>query len=596
MRLPRRRELKEWWVMRKGSIAVQHLIIVTIVLIIMSMAFMFAAFIVGQASIREQTQRETETIIYGVETSIDKNIDSVKSLSRSIMIDDQVVHFLRLLAVDAGITNDTRYSVMKILNAYSEIDSVFVFRNDGQYMNTGRDEYIFYEDNYKSGAWMDAFAEKRGGAVVCIDGNYTMRKRESKGLLSVGRAVYDLNSQEQTGYLIINVSESMLEEVLRKRHYETVCIVSDQGTFLAGNESLAKYYSEDDSERAGEIIKVDEQVRKDSQFVYKYKMPDAPLEIICGLDPVPMQIPETIMVVFAILIFAFLLFVFIFGVFVIKEINGPIYDLIHSMEETKNSGWLKRIDVPMKSYEFRKLSDSYNSLIDYLNDLFNSLLEKEKAIQRAEMRVLHEQIKPHFLYNSLETISYMALEKGADNVHEALDTLGGFYRNFLSKGDRVIPLEREVRIVKDYLALQKLRYGEIILDEYEVDERTYSCKIPKLLLQPLVENSIYHGIRPLGEPGTIRISTSLEENVLKISVFDSGVGMTEDVIQGLLREDKKEDASVESGLSGFGLRGTIERVRFYCGDENAIQIFSEPGEYTRIDIFIPLVREVDENV
>ena len=589
MNIPHRHDIKNWWIRRKESIVIKHMMIVTAVLIIMSMAFLFAAIIVGKASIKEQTQRESETIIYGVETGINQCIDSVKSLSRSVIIDDEVVKYLKLIAVDAGITNDTRYSVMKTLNAYSDIDSVFVFRNDGQYMTTGRDEYTFYDERYKTGEWKKELDDNRGGAVICIDGNYTIHKKASSGNLSIARAIYDMSSQKQIGYLIINMSESMLENIIRNRHYDTVCIMSDRGAFLAGNENLAKYYSDDDNNLLGQMATLEDNSPQDNGTVYKYRMSDAPLEIICKLDPVPMRIPTTIMAVFGILIIAFLTFVFAFGYFVIKEINGPIYELMNSMEETKNSGWMKRIDVQMNSYEFRQLSESYNSLIDYLNDLFNSLLEKEKTIQRAEMRVLHEQIKPHFLYNSLETISYMALEKGADDVHSALDTLGSFYRNFLSKGDREISLEREVRIVKDYLALQKLRYGDIIIDEYEIDESTASIKIPKLLLQPLVENSIYHGIRPLGEPGIIRISSSIDEDYLKISVYDSGIGMTEEEINNLF-SDKGENASVESGLSGFGLRGTIERIRFYCNSDDAIQIFSKPGEYTQIDIFIPLIQ------
>lgn len=586
MKIPSKQEIENWWERRKNSLVVKQLIIVITVLVFMSMAFLFAALLVGRASIKEQTERETETLIYGVEVSIDRCIDSVKSLSRSIMIDDEVVHYLKLKSVDAGITNDTRYSVMKILNAYSGIDSVFVIRNDGSFMNTGRDEYEFYEESYNTGKWRKAFDEERGGAVICIDGNYTVHKRGSKGNLSVARAIYDLNSQKQIGYLIINISESMLQEAIRNNHYESICIVSDMGSYLVGNEALAEYYDENDSK--GNIVELYENSQGGKYFVYKYRMPDAPLEIICRLDPVPMQIPATIMTVFAILIVAALVSMFLFGYFIHREISTPIYELTNSMEDTKNSGWLKMIDVQMTSLEFKRLSDSYNSLIDYLNDLIKSLLEKEKAIQRAEMRVLHEQIKPHFLYNSLETISYMALENGADEVHEALDTLGGFYRNFLSKGDRVIPLEREIRIVKDYLALQKLRYGEIITDEYDIDEETLSCMLPKLLLQPLVENSIYHGIRPLGEPGKICISASIDEDKLKISVLDTGVGMTKDEINNLFSKDKEEAASVESGLSGFGLRGTIERIRFYSNNDDAIQIYSEPGEFTRIDIYIPL--------
>jgi len=226
-------------------------------------------------------------------------------------------------------------------------------------------------------------------------------------------------------------------------------------------------------------------------------------------------------------------------------------------------------------------------MIDYLNEMFTRLLEKEKVIQKAEMRVLHEQIKPHFLYNSLESISYMALEAKAPNVHSALETLGSFYRNFLSKGDREIPLEREVQIVRDYLSLQKLRYGDILNDEYDIAEDTEELMIPKLILQPLVENSIYHGIRLTGEKGIIKVSSFMESGKLHITVWDTGIGMTQDTIDSVLKIDE-HPTSLDDSLSGFGLKGTIERIRYYCGRDDVVKIKSELGEYTQIELILPL--------
>ena len=180
----------------------------------------------------------------------------------------------------------------------------------------------------------------------------------------------------------------------------------------------------------------------------------------------------------------------------------------------------------------------------------------------------------------------MAMDSGAENVHSALETLGSFYRNFLSKGDREVPFEKEISIIKDYLALQKLRYGDIFEDVYDIAEDTLDFVIPKLILQPIVENSIYHGIRVKGEPGVIRISAKLEEKDLIVTVHDTGVGMTEEQIESILSETDADEASEDDALSGFGLKGTIRRIRYYCKDRDAIQIVSEEGEYTEIRLKI----------
>ena len=138
------------------------------------------------------------------------------------------------------------------------------------------------------------------------------------------------------------------------------------------------------------------------------------------------------------------------------------------MDKNRQSGELTLIENDPPYRELNMLKDGYNNLVVHVKDLITALMDNEKNLREAEMRVLNEQIKPHFLYNSLETIGFLALDAGADNVHDALETLGSFYRDFLSKGSAEIPLAKEVHIVKDYLSLLKLRYGDIIEDEYDI--------------------------------------------------------------------------------------------------------------------------------
>lgn len=279
----------------------------------------------------------------------------------------------------------------------------------------------------------------------------------------------------------------------------------------------------------------------------------------------------------------------------LRNFTTPIVNLSDAMEKTKESGWIERVSIDPPNNEIGILADSYNSMIDYMNDLFKQLLENEQEIQRAEMSVLHEQIKPHFLYNSLECINCMAMDEGATNVQKAIATLGNFYRNSLSKGSREIPLSREIRIVQDYLYLQRLRYGDVLIDEYHLDERTLDLVVPKLILQPLVENSIYHGIRLKGEEGIISITSRLMDDGLHLYVYDTGIGMDEETINKVLSKDEPIiDNPSTNVLSGFGLKGTIQRLRYYCGSDNAVKIRSELGEYTEIEITVP-VKNVEQN-
>jgi len=194
------------------------------------------------------------------------------------------------------------------------------------------------------------------------------------------------------------------------------------------------------------------------------------------------------------------------------------------------------------------------------------------------MNVIQEQIKPHFLYNTLETIGCMALQNSREEVYDVVETLGSFYRNFLSKGNENITIAQEVAIVRDYMKLLKIRYDDLFDDEYEIQEDLNSLIILKLILQPLVENAIYHGIRPKGEHGLIKISIfSIGPNV-HIKVYDTGVGMSQMKIDQLLNGEAKRS---------FGFQATIDRIRNFYQAENVARIRSVEGEFCEIEIIIP---------
>lgn len=537
---------------------------------------------------RDYQVREAETILNSTEANIEADIENYKELSRLVMLNDSVIKLLRAISVDAGMINDSRFGVLDVMNVSDNLDSVIIIRNDYTYMNTGRGTYSFDSDMLRNDEWRNILLEKKGSAVISLNGGGAVMRQDGAPIITIGRAVYDINSQKQTGYLLLNISCSMLEKIVKARDTSSICITDDAGRYLAGNRELSEW-------QFG-ILTDDVIVNKNmgkglfsDGMISAKKIKNMPLIIICKTSSESVSVPKEIVISFLLLMIAFILSTFITASFMMSNFTRPILQLSDAMKTTKESGWMKKIDVAIPKNEIGTLVKSYNSMIEYLNDLFTRLIEKEKAQQKAEMRVLHEQIKPHFLYNSLETISFMAYDAGAPKVYDALETLGSFYRNFLSKGDREISVRREINIVKDYLSLQKLRYGDIIEDEYIVSEDTLEIRIPKLILQPLVENCIYHGIRPKGEKGIIRIEAHKDSQNLYISVYDSGMGMSQEMIENVLGVDENgKSESIEDELSGFGLKGTIDRIRYSCDNRDVVTIESEEGEYTKITLSIPL--------
>ena len=562
------------------------------IVLVVTIAFLVSIYLITAKEKKDYGIRESEKVLRTLSSNISSDIARYCELSRLIMTEDRVISFLRADSdiVDISMINDARYGVMDILNVTEGVDTVMVFREDMIMFATNRFTYEYDYDLMTSDEWRKDIYEGKGKAVVSLNSNGVARKLGDKPMVTIARAVYDLDSQDRTGLMLMNISSVIFNRMLGDLRYNDICIMGSDGTFLAGNTGIAPYF--DSSFDSKSIVHKDITIDNEKVLLSGCRVQNFPIVLLKVSSYSNEGIPFTAINILIFMLIIFILLAIFSGSFISRNVTAPVFQLSTAMEKNRASGELKKIDVKVNSTEFDMLEGDYNNMIDHVNELIDRLMEKEKTLQRAEMRVLQEQIKPHFLYNSIETIGFMALDAGADKVHDALETMGSFYRNFLSKGGREIPLSREIRIVKDYLSLQKLRYGDIIEDEYDIPAEAENFIVPKLILQPLVENSIYHGIRLKGEKGLISISAYIEETEgdeypdrdLHIIVKDTGVGMDQDIIDKILSADEK-DRPQEADES-FGLWGTIQRIRMYTGQKDCVKIESDPGEYTRIEITI----------
>ncbi len=563
------------------------------IVFVVTISFLVSVFAITQRERRDYSIRESESVLRTLSGNIQSDITNYTEMSRLVMNEERVVSFLRADAdqVDISMINDARYGVMDILNVTEGVDSVFVIREDLIMLSTNRFTYTYDYDLMQTMDWREDIYAGMGKAVVSMDANGVALKTGEKPMVTISRAIYDAMTQKRTGILMMNISTGLFDRMLGQLRYNDICILDEEGNYLSGNRAYAGYFNNEYLSK--DIVHRDQEIDGRRVLVSGLRVSEFPLVILKVTDFSAEGIPFRIIYVLAFLLLVFVVSAFYIGGFIRRNITDPIFRLSATIERNRQSGELKNIEVNMPSSELQMLEDDYNNMIDHVNELIGTLMEKEKTLQKAEMRVLQEQIKPHFLYNSIETIGFMALDAGADKVHDALETMGSFYRNFLSKGGREIPLSREVKIVQDYLSLQKLRYGDIIEDEYDVDDDAENFIVPKLILQPLVENSIYHGIRLKGEKGLISIfahvekkgSTDESRGELHIIVTDTGIGMEQKIIDKILSTDAK-DRPKEADES-FGLWGTIERIRMYTGKNDCVRIESEIGEFTRIEIVIP---------
>ena len=562
------------------------------IVFVVTVTFLISVYLITAKERRNYEIRESERVLRTLSNNIVSDIDRYREISRLIMTEDRLVSFLRadVNQVDISMINDARYGIMDILNVTEGVDTVMVFREDMIMLSTNRFTYVYDYDLMQKDSWRGYIYDAKGSAVVSLNSNGVAHKLGNKPMVTIGRAIYDIDTQQRTGLMLMNISARVFEKMLGDLRYNDICIMGTDGSFIAGNRKLAPYYESSFISKG--ITHKDIAIEGERSLLSGCRVSNMPIVIMKTSSYGNEGVPFTAINVMIFMLVIFIILAFYTGSFISRNVTDPVFELSSAMDKNRSSGDLKKIDVKVNSSEFEMLEGDYNNMIDHVNDLIDRLMEKEKTLQRAEMRVLQEQIKPHFLYNSIETIGFMALDAGADKVHDALETMGSFYRNFLSKGGREIPFSREISIVKDYLSLQKLRYGDIIEDEYDIPSEAELFIVPKLILQPLVENSIYHGIRLKGEKGMISISAHVDETEgeeypereLHIVVKDTGVGMDQDKIDKILSADEK-DRPQEADES-FGLWGTIQRIRMYTGKRDCVKIESEQGEYTRIEITI----------
>ncbi|MBM7622855.1 PocR ligand-binding domain-containing protein [Sporohalobacter salinus] len=222
----------------------------------------------------------------------------------------------------------------------------------------------------------------------------------------------------------------------------------------------------------------------------------------------------------------------------------------------------------------------------------NNRMEVETNLQQAELKALQSQMNPHFLFNSLNIIARLALLEGAEETQEMVHSLSDLLRYSLRK-EEIVTLSEELNYIKDYIKIQKARFGEQIKFVIDVNEELLSYKIPFMSLQPLVENAIIHGLEPKDTSGKIEILSEETEDKLIIKVMDDGVGIEQDKIREIIEARERE--VTETHTSSMGINNVHQRLKHYYGSKYGVKIYSDKGEGTEVRISFPKLETGSDN-
>jgi len=272
--------------------------------------------------------------------------------------------------------------------------------------------------------------------------------------------------------------------------------------------------------------------------------------------------------------------VIVVGVFafwyISRSLMNPIEKLLSMSNKISEGDFSFRVELETLD-EFNDLAAGMNTMSEKIELLLEQGIEEQKQVQIMEHKVLQAQIRPHFLYNTLDAIIWAAEADRIADVLTLVISLSSFFRISLSHGIDFIPLFDEIEHVRNYLVIQQIRYSDVLSYEISVDPDIPNIKILKLLLQPLVENSLYHGIKNIRERGKITVSIKKEHNGIRFTVADTGIGMTRETL-----EELRYDIDHGNGEKGYGLFNVNRRLKLYYGLSKGIEIRSEYKKGTEV--------------
>lgn len=270
-----------------------------------------------------------------------------------------------------------------------------------------------------------------------------------------------------------------------------------------------------------------------------------------------------------------------------RSINDPIYRLKTMASRIAQGDLSIRAEKP-EITELDELTDSLNTMAEKLGQLIEQNMLKQQNLQKAEMKALQAQIAPHFMYNTLDTIHSLAQDGQNENVATTTLALSSFFRLSLNNGRDWVPVAEEKAHVESYLAIQKMRYGAILEYEIDIANEILNESMLKILLQPLVENAIYHGIKETRRAGLITLTGRSEDGHLVFAVQDNGLGMTRETLDRLRENLAHYDVTIPG--MGFGLYNVFKRIQLYYGVDNGLTVESEYNRGSRVTLRLPARR------
>jgi len=551
--------------LRNSILYTSLFIIVSILVVLFPVTYSIAATILERNSIAYTGQ-----LLSQVDKSINYYIDGMIDVSNYIANDGAVTRYIgnrHPLPAD-----NVDEELKTVAGMRPDFVNVIIFREDGDFASNRDLMGINSNWDYKESTWYTAAVAAEGEPVFSSSRVENVVAGEYDWVISMSRALYF--NDVLSGVLLVDLNYQQIADICSSISYDEsgyIFIVGPDGR-LVYHPQQRLIYSGIKSERLDMVTYAGgvKSVTSDDGFIYTSSLSEKSGWVTVSVFDTNELVtfsPDVIALFFGIGIF-FSLVTFIISYFAAKRLTNPILQLKASMKQFETGDFNAKAHITVNN-EVADLGESFNSMTEQIKNLVAQELMTEEQKRISELRALQAQIRPHFLYNTLESIIWMS-ELGENEKAIAMTSaLSKLFRATTSSASELVTLKTEIEYVTNYMTIQKMRYQDMLNYRIKVDDSILQAKVIKLIIQPMVENAIYHGIRQLKGEGLILVYAHSDGQKLYISIYDNGVGFD----MNSLGTKANFTAADENGI---GITNVRDRIKLFFGSDYGITVTSAP--------------------
>lgn len=529
------------------------------------------------SSMQKSANTEAAAAISQANRGVDSSIRNVENMIDMLCDNKYVTQFMTTPGGSeneyASIEKDLSDLLQEYSKYYYDVEGIALINNNDEVFSNemNKTDSLITTKGWYTQTISQANTLQIFGHLIDRGLEYT-KNISSDDIISLAKPVADKSTGKVLGVILVDIQirtiENVLSDILIGKGGFAYIIDSENNIIFAPVNPVIpridNHWFKDGRSFNRQILNTQYQFVTSSSFYTKWRTIGvfSLTEIMSDMF-VLRQTAFIILIIFVIIAFAL-------SNFFSNSIAKPIISLTSLMNQAEKGNL--DISFPVKhNDEIGMLGKQFNSMISKIKQLIETVYHEQKQKREAELSALQSQIKPHFLYNTLDTLHWMGKKHGAEDMNRIIMSLTKLFRIGLSRGKEIIPLQDEIEHVKSYLTIQQSRYEDVLNYEIQYDTSLGDCLVQKLILQPLVENSIYHGIKPKKEPCTIRIDVYQENEILHLDVLDDGIGMTPEKVEELNSAFESVDHTNQNNL-GYGIFNVHERIRLSYGNEYGLKI------------------------